>query len=116
MPNCRLPSPEAKRMDTIFRALPAAAAQYRTRIDKGLQCNALEAGRAYVAMRKLLGERIDLVPVKGGGHRIEHFEFQRAALLAGSEIARRERVMRRARKSAHSISSRKVLRAESPAC
>jgi hypothetical protein len=28
--------PEAKRMDTIFRALPAVAAQYRTQTDKGL--------------------------------------------------------------------------------
>jgi hypothetical protein len=40
--------PEAKRMDTIFRALPAAAAQYRTQIDKG--CKAIRwkpAGHAW---------------------------------------------------------------------
>jgi hypothetical protein len=76
--------PEAKRMDTILRALPAAAAQYRTQIDKGLQGNPTEAGRARVAVRKLLGDRIDLVPAKGGGHLVAHLEFQRAALLAGS--------------------------------
>ena len=69
-------------MDRIFHALPAAAAQYRNQIEKGLLGNLIEAGRARVAVRKLLGERIDLVPAKGGGHLIAHLEFQRAALLA----------------------------------
>ncbi len=75
---------ETKRMEAGFRALPAAAAQCRTQIDKGLQGNLTEAGRARVAVRKLLGDRIDLTPARGGGHLVAHLAFQRAALLAGS--------------------------------
>ena len=57
---------------------------YRGQIEKGLQGNPTEAGRARVAVRKLLGDAIRLVPAKGGGHLIAHLEFQRAALLAGT--------------------------------
>lgn len=76
--------PEVKRMDKVFQALPAAANQYRAQIDKGLQGNPTEAGRARVAVRKLLGDEIKLLPAKGGGHLVAHLEFQRAALLAGN--------------------------------
>lgn len=76
--------PELKRMDKILAALPAAAGQYRSQIEKGLQGNPTEAGRARVAVRKLLGDQIKLLPAKGGVHLIAHLEFHRAALLAGT--------------------------------
>lgn len=76
--------PEVKRMDKVLHALPAAAAQYRQQIEKGLQGQPAEAGRARIAVRKLLGDQIKLTPAKGGGHLIAHLEFQRAALLAGA--------------------------------
>jgi DNA invertase Pin-like site-specific DNA recombinase len=75
--------PETKRMDKVLAALPAAANQYRGQIEKGLQGNPTEAGRARVAVHKLLGDQIKLVPAKGGGHLVAHLEFQRAALLGG---------------------------------
>lgn len=68
----------------VFHALPSAANQYRGQIEKGLQGNPTEAGRARVAVRKLLGDAIQLLPAKGGGHLIAHPEFHRAALLAGT--------------------------------
>src|SRR5581483_3214673 len=76
--------PEAKRMDKIFHALPSAAKQYRDQIRKGLQGNPIEAGRARVAVRRLLGDEIILKPAKDRSHLIAHLEFQRAALLAGT--------------------------------
>lgn len=76
--------PEAKRMDKVLHALPAAAEQYRQQITKGLQGNPTEAGRARIAVRKLLGDQINLLPAKGGKHLVAHLEFQRAALVAGA--------------------------------
>jgi chromosome segregation ATPase len=76
--------PEAKRMDKVLHALPAAAEQYRQQITKGLQGNRTEAGRARIAVRKLLGDQINLLPAKGGKHLVAHLEFQRAALVAGA--------------------------------
>jgi hypothetical protein len=76
--------PEVKRVDKVLHALPAAAAQYRQQIEKGLQGNPAEAGRARIAVRKLLGDQIKLTSAKGGGHLIAHLEFQRAALVAGA--------------------------------
>lgn len=46
--------------------------------------NTTEAGRARVAVRKLLGDAITLVPAKGATYLIANLEFQRPALLAGS--------------------------------
>lgn len=37
-----------------------------------------------MAVRKLLGDDIRLLPAKGGGHLVAHLQFQRAALIAGS--------------------------------
>jgi site-specific DNA recombinase len=76
--------PEAKRMDKVLHALPAAAAQYRQQIIEGLQGHPEEAGRARIAVRKLLGDQIKLLPAKDGGHLVAHLEFQRAALVAGA--------------------------------
>ncbi len=57
----------------------------RCRLHGGLSTGPkTEAGRARVAVRKLLGEKIALLPAKGGGHLIAHLEFQRAALFAGT--------------------------------
>jgi len=76
--------PEAKRVDKVLHALPAAAAQYRQVIGKGLQGHRAEAGRARFAVRKLLGDTVRLLPAEGGGHLVAHLEFQRAALVAGA--------------------------------
>jgi site-specific DNA recombinase len=76
--------PEVKRMDKVLAALPAAADQYRNQIRLGLKGNTTEAGRARVAVRKLLGDAIVLTPAKGGKHLIANLEFQRAALLVGT--------------------------------
>jgi hypothetical protein len=53
-------------MDKVLSALPAVAEQYRSQITKGLQGNPTEAGRARVAVRKLLCDEIKLLPAKGG--------------------------------------------------
>jgi DNA invertase Pin-like site-specific DNA recombinase len=76
--------PEAKRMDKVLQALPAAAAEYRRQIAKGLKGNRAEASRARLAVRKLLGDKITLAPAKGGNHLVAHLEFSRTALIAGS--------------------------------
>jgi site-specific DNA recombinase len=76
--------PEVKRMDKVLAALPAAADQYRKQIKLGLKGNTTEAGRARVAVRKLLGDEITVVPAKGGKHLIANLEFRPAALLAGT--------------------------------
>jgi hypothetical protein len=54
------------------------------RSKRGLQGDPTAAGRARVAVRKLLGDAIKLLPAKGGGHLIAHLESHRAALLAGT--------------------------------
>lgn len=76
--------PEVKRMDKVLHALPAAAKQYRDQVTKGLQGHPAEAGRVRIAVRKLLGDQIKLLPAKGGKHLGAHLEFQRAALVAGA--------------------------------
>jgi hypothetical protein len=85
--------PEARRAERILHALPAAAKQYRDQITRGLkngrkvlQENPTEAGRARVAVRRLLGNTIRLEPAKGGKHLVAHYQFHRAALL-GSPMA-----------------------------
>jgi len=78
--------PEAKRMGKVLNALPAAAGQYHDQIRKGLKGNPTEAGRARIAVRKLLGGDVKLLPAKGGGHRVAHLWFQRAALVAGAQV------------------------------
>jgi site-specific DNA recombinase len=76
--------PEVKVMDKVLATLPACATQYRQQIQKGMQGNPTEAGRARVAVRKLLGDDIRLVPAKGGGHLVAHLQLHRAALLGGT--------------------------------
>lgn len=73
--------PGAERIDKVLGGVPAAAARYRAQIDKGLQGHRDEATRARVAVRKLLGDKISLLPAECGGHLIAHLEFRRAALL-----------------------------------
>lgn len=80
--------PEAKHREKILRALPAAAKQYRDQIIKGFTGNIIEAGRARVAVRTLLGEQITLKPAKDRSHLVAHLEFSRAALL-GADLAPR---------------------------
>ena len=77
--------PEAKQREKLLRALPAAAKQYRDQITKGFRGNIIEAGRARVAVRTLLGQQITLKPAKDRTHLVAHMEFSRAALL-GAEI------------------------------
>lgn len=73
-----------KSMAKVLHALPAAAAQYRQQITKGLQGNPTEAGRARIGVRRLLGDSIKLLPATGGGYLVAHLEFQRAALVAAA--------------------------------
>jgi DNA invertase Pin-like site-specific DNA recombinase len=73
--------PEAKHHAKLLRALPAAAKQYRDQITKGFGGNVIEAGRARVAVRQLLGGYIILRPAKDRSHLVAHMQFQRAALL-----------------------------------
>ena len=77
-------TPEDKLIGNVLHALPAAAAQYRQQITKGLQGHPAEAGRARIGVRRLLGDSIKLMPAEGGGHLVAHLEFQRLALLAGA--------------------------------
>lgn len=76
-------APEMKRMDKVLHALPAAAEEYRQQIVKGLQGTPAEASRARMAVRKLLGDEIKLVPAKGGKYLVAQLQFHRAALLTG---------------------------------
>lgn len=80
--------PEAKRTAKLLHALPAAAKQYRDQIRKGLQGHLIEAGRARVAVRQLLGDQITLKPRKDRTHLVAHLQFSRAALL-GAQFANR---------------------------
>jgi hypothetical protein len=82
--------PEAKEQAKLLRALPAAAEQYRDQITKGFTGNVIEAGRARVAVRQLLGDQITLEPAKDRTHLVAHLQFSRAALLGaqfGSLVA-----------------------------
>jgi site-specific DNA recombinase len=80
--------PDAKHREKLLRALPAAAKQYRDQINKGFSGNVIEAGRARVAVRTLLGEQITLKPAKDRSHLVAHLEFSRAALL-GADLGQR---------------------------
>jgi hypothetical protein len=83
--------PEAKQQAKALRALPAAAAakQYRDQITKGFAGNVIEAGRARVAVRQLLGDQITLKPAKDRSHLVAHLQFSRAALLGAQFTDRR---------------------------
>jgi hypothetical protein len=73
--------PEAKQEAKLLRALPAAAKQYRDQIIKGFGGNVIEAGRARVAVRQLIGNAIVLKPAKDKSHLVAHFQFNRVALF-----------------------------------
>jgi site-specific DNA recombinase len=81
--------PEAKQQAKLLRALPAAAKQYRDQITKGFTGNVIEAGRARVAVRQLLGDQITLKPAKDRTHLVAHLQFSRAALLGAQFDSRR---------------------------
>jgi len=81
--------PESKQQARILRALAAAARQYRDQIIKGFGGNVVEAGRARVAVRTLLGNEIVLRPAKERTHLVAHLAFQRVALLDVGAVLRR---------------------------
>jgi hypothetical protein len=81
--------PEAKQQAKLLRAMPAAAKQLRDQIAKGLKGNVVEAGRARVAVRQLLGETITLKPAKDKSHLVAHFQVHQAALINGDLNTRR---------------------------
>lgn len=78
--------PEAKHRAKLLRALPAAAKQYRDQLNKGFGGNIIEAGRARVEIRQLVGKSIVLKPAKDRTHLVAHLQFSRAALL-GAQFA-----------------------------
>ena len=80
--------PEAKQQAKLLRALPAAAKQYRDQIAKGFGGDLIEAGRARVAVRQLLGGSITLKPSQDKTHLVAHLQFRQAALL-GAQFANR---------------------------
>jgi site-specific DNA recombinase len=73
--------PESKHQAKILRALPAAAREYRDQISKGFGGNVVEAGRARLAVHRLLGSEVVLRPAKDKTHLVAHVQFQRVALL-----------------------------------
>ena len=81
--------PAAKQQEKLLRALPAAAKQYRDQITKGFAGSLIEAGRARVAVRQLVGDRIVLKPAKDRTHLVAHMQFHQAALLGGQFNNRR---------------------------
>ena len=81
--------PEAKQQAKLLRALPAAAEQYRDQITKGFTGNVIEAGRARVAVRQLLGDQITLKPAKDRSHLVAHRQFSRATLQGAQFDSRR---------------------------
>jgi hypothetical protein len=80
---------ESKQQAEILRALPAAAKQYRDQITKGFGGNVVEAGRAQVAVRTLLGNEIMLRPANDKTHLVAHLAFQRVALLGVGAVRQR---------------------------
>lgn len=76
--------PKTAANDDAVRGLPSAAKMYREQIGKGLQGNRDEASQARHAVRRLLGEKVLLVPSEDCTHLVAHVAFQRAALLAGN--------------------------------
>jgi hypothetical protein len=79
-----LTQPRTAANDDAVRGLRFAAKLYRAQIAKGLQGNKEEASRARLSVRRLLGEKVLLLPSEDCTHLIAHLEFQRAALLAGN--------------------------------
>jgi hypothetical protein len=67
-------------------ALPLAARQYRDQNAKGFGRNIIEAGRARVAIRQLVGEAITLRPSRDRRHLVAHLQFQRMALLGERRV------------------------------
>lgn len=76
--------PKTAANDDAVRGLPYAAKMYREQIGKGLQGNRDEASQARHAVRRLLGEKVLVVPSEDRTHLVAHVAFQRAALLAGN--------------------------------
>ncbi len=86
-------APETKQNAKLLAALPAAAAQYRDQLAKGLKGDPQEAGRARVALRQLVGETIELHPAKNGArHLVARIGLRRRALLGTGTVGRDDRI------------------------
>ncbi len=61
-------------------------------LKKGLSGDPVEAGRAWVALRQLLGQPIELRPDEAGGYLVARVGVRRLALLGSAIIGRDERI------------------------